>query len=70
MIISGKEQLRNVQRHLLKKARIKGGEKILDVCCGSGLLTFPAASAAGPGGGSDRHGYFGTDAGDRSAFSR
>lgn len=44
------EQLAPAQRRLLEMARPRLGERVLDVACGTGLVTFPAAAAVGPAG--------------------
>ena len=41
------EQLRPAQRRSLELAAVRPGERVLDVACGTGLVTFPAAEAAG-----------------------
>lgn len=43
-------QLRPAQSRLLKLADLQPGERILDVACGTGLVTFPAAKAVVPEG--------------------
>jgi ubiquinone/menaquinone biosynthesis C-methylase UbiE len=43
-------QLAPAQRRLLELAALAPGERVLDVACGTGLVTFPAAAAVGPGG--------------------
>jgi ubiquinone/menaquinone biosynthesis C-methylase UbiE len=43
-------QLRPAQDLLLALAAIQSGERVLDVACGTGLVSLRAASAAGPGG--------------------
>ena len=43
-------QLAPAQERLLALADIQQGERILDVACGTGLVTFPAADATGPRG--------------------
>ncbi|MDX1531612.1 MAG: class I SAM-dependent methyltransferase, partial [Rhodothermales bacterium] len=45
-----KEQLAPAQRLLLDRAALRPGEWVLDVACGTGLVTFPAAEAVGPAG--------------------
>lgn len=40
------EQLEPAQTRLLEMAAIQPGERVLDVACGTGLVTFPAARAA------------------------
>jgi ubiquinone/menaquinone biosynthesis C-methylase UbiE len=44
------EQLAPAQARLLELAALKSGERVLDVACGTGLVTFPAAAAVGPSG--------------------
>lgn len=44
------EQLWPAQKRLLKQANIKLGDKVLDVSCGSGLVTLPIAERVSPGG--------------------
>ena len=41
------KQLYPAQQRLLELANIKGGEKIIDIACGTGLVSFPAAELAG-----------------------
>ena len=43
-------QLAPAQRRLLELAALAPGERVLDVACGTGLVTLPAAEAVGPGG--------------------
>ena len=43
-------QLAPAQLRLLELAALAPGERVLDVACGTGLVTFPAASAVGPTG--------------------
>jgi ubiquinone/menaquinone biosynthesis C-methylase UbiE len=43
-------QLEPAQQRLLELAELQPGERVLDVACGTGLVTFPAATAVGPGG--------------------
>ncbi len=45
-----REQLAPAQRRVLELAALKSGERVLDVACGTGLVTFPAADAVGPRG--------------------
>ena len=44
------EQLSPAQWRLLELADLKPGERVIDVACGTGLVTFPAAEAIGPAG--------------------
>jgi len=43
-------QLWPAQKRLLEKADLQKGEKVLDISCGTGLVTFPVADASGPAG--------------------
>ncbi|MGM0547567.1 MAG: class I SAM-dependent methyltransferase, partial [Bacteroidota bacterium] len=42
-----KRQLWPAQQKLLKEIDLRGGEKVLDISCGTGLVTFPVAKAVG-----------------------
>ena len=44
------KQLAPAQDRLLDLAALQPGERVLDIACGTGLVTFPAAAAVGPGG--------------------
>ena len=44
------QQLKPAQDLLLKMADIRGGEKILDIACGTGLVSFRAAEMTGDSG--------------------
>ncbi len=44
------QQLAPAQERLLALAAIRPGERVLDIACGTGLVTFPAAAATGPNG--------------------
>lgn len=44
------EQLRLTQTRLLEHAALLPGERVLEVSCGTGMVTFPAAEAVGPQG--------------------
>lgn len=43
-------QLRPAQQRLLAQADLQPRERVLDVACGTGLVTLPAARHVGPGG--------------------
>ncbi|MDR8393292.1 class I SAM-dependent methyltransferase [Aliifodinibius sp. S!AR15-10] len=43
-------QLWPAQERLLRAANLKAGEKVLDISCGTGLVTFPIAEAVGAAG--------------------
>lgn len=43
-------QLEPAQDCLLELAALRPGERVLDIACGTGLVTFPAAAAVGPRG--------------------
>lgn len=43
-------QLRPVQSRLLELADLRVGERVLDVACGDGLVSFRASELVGPGG--------------------
>ncbi len=45
-----KRQLDPAQELLLRMARLAPGEEVLDIACGTGLVTFPAARSVGPRG--------------------
>jgi len=45
-----REQLAPAQHRLLELAALRPGERVLDVACGTGLVTFPAAAAVGTSG--------------------
>lgn len=47
---SWQRQLAPAQDLLMKLAALKPGERVLDLACGTGLVTFRAASAVAPGG--------------------
>ena len=44
------EQLRPAQDLMLSLAALQPGERVLDIACGTGLVTFRAADAVGPAG--------------------
>jgi ubiquinone/menaquinone biosynthesis C-methylase UbiE len=47
---SWSRQLRPAQDLLLEMAALEPGQSVLDVACGTGLVTFPAADKVGPDG--------------------
>jgi len=47
---SWQNQLLPAQDKLLQFAKMKAGEKVIDVACGTGLVTFPAAEIVGGNG--------------------
>lgn len=47
---SWQRQLAPAQERLLEKAQLQAGEDVLDVACGTGLVTLPAADAVAPDG--------------------
>ena len=42
-----REQLQPAQQLMLDRAALQPGERVVDVACGTGLVTFPAAEAVG-----------------------
>jgi ubiquinone/menaquinone biosynthesis C-methylase UbiE len=47
---SWQKQLEPAQNRLMEMAAIQSGERVLDLACGTGLVTFRAADVAGSGG--------------------
>ena len=47
---SWERQLETAQKKLLEMAALRPGEDVLDIACGSGLVTFPAARSVGSDG--------------------
>jgi SAM-dependent methyltransferase len=47
---SWRVQLAPAQRRMLELAALQPGERVLDIACGTGLVTFDAARTVGPGG--------------------
>jgi ubiquinone/menaquinone biosynthesis C-methylase UbiE len=45
---SWREQLEPAQQRLLKAARLRSGERVIDIACGTGLVSFPASAAVRP----------------------
>jgi ubiquinone/menaquinone biosynthesis C-methylase UbiE len=46
---SWQEQLWAAQKRFLEVSRLKRGQRVLDVACGTGLVTFPASRTIAPG---------------------
>src|SRR4030095_12288312 len=44
------QQLKPAQDKLLEMSGLQQGEKLIDIACGTGLVTFPAAERVGPNG--------------------
>jgi ubiquinone/menaquinone biosynthesis C-methylase UbiE len=44
------QQLHGVQQRVVEVAALHAGERVVDVACGTGLVTFAAADRVGPGG--------------------
>ncbi len=44
------EQLRPAQMRLLELVDLQPGERVLDIACGTGLVSIPVATRVGPGG--------------------
>src|SRR4051812_27138266 len=44
------QQLKPAQDKLLEFAKLQPGEKLIDIACGTGLVSFPAAEKLGPNG--------------------
>jgi SAM-dependent methyltransferase len=44
------QQLKPAQDKLLEMAKLQPGEKLIDIACGTGLVSFPAAEKLGPNG--------------------
>ncbi len=47
---SWQQQLKPAQDQLMELVQIKAGEKVIDIACGTGLLSFPVAKKVGAGG--------------------
>jgi len=45
-----RQQLAPAQTRLLELAALRPGDRVIDIACGTGLVTFPAARAVGPTG--------------------
>ena len=45
-----KDSLAAAQAELLARAEARRGERVVDLACGTGLVTFPLAEAVGPAG--------------------
>ena len=44
------EQLRPAHERLLAAADLRPGQHVIDIACGTGMVTLPAATAVGPDG--------------------
>ena len=64
------QQLAPAQRRLLEMAAIQPGEWVVDVACGTGLVTMRAAAAVGPKGVVVGHGVCRVDGLARCRLSR
>jgi ubiquinone/menaquinone biosynthesis C-methylase UbiE len=47
---SWQQQLKPAQDKLMEMANLQPGEKLIDIACGTGLVSFPAAEKLGPNG--------------------
>lgn len=47
---SWSRQLEPAQKLALEMAELRAGDRVLDIACGTGLVSFPAAAAVAPGG--------------------
>ncbi len=47
---SWQQQLKPAQNKLLEMANLQPGEKLIDIACGTGLVSFPAAEKLGSNG--------------------
>jgi len=47
---SWQKQLQPAQENLIQFADVKAGEKVIDIACGTGLVTFPVAEKVGENG--------------------
>lgn len=45
-----REQLRPAHDAVLDAAQLEAGERVIDIACGTGMVTLPAAKAVGPAG--------------------
>jgi ubiquinone/menaquinone biosynthesis C-methylase UbiE len=45
-----RKQIEPAQKRLLEMVALRPGERVLDIACGTGLITFPAAMSVGPQG--------------------
>ena len=66
---SWREQLAPAQHRLLKAARLCAAERVIEVTCGTGLVSLPVAAAVHPFGHRAWHRYFRKDDRNRALAS-
>ena len=67
---SWQSQLEPAQSALLELAGLKPGIEVLDVACGTGLVSLKAAAGIVPGGRIVRHGHLGADGSRGAKYGR